>query len=122
VVAGEDDAVVGCHGEIVPFPKAIRRLGGVGSVLFVSSIFRFLNDSKWDSLVSSRRNLGWSHAKGLARHDAIDSASLDRKVSTQAGPSILIPQMIMTLPNLPPQSSADLLGQEIMISRLQTLR
>jgi len=23
VVAGKDDAVVGCHGEVVPFPEAI---------------------------------------------------------------------------------------------------
>jgi hypothetical protein len=26
VVAGEGDAVAGCHGEVVPFPKAIWRL------------------------------------------------------------------------------------------------
>jgi hypothetical protein len=27
VVAGEDDAVAGCHGDVVPFPEAIWRLG-----------------------------------------------------------------------------------------------
>jgi hypothetical protein len=32
VVAGEDDA--GCHGEVVPFPKAIWRPGQVGSGAF----------------------------------------------------------------------------------------
>src|SRR5437016_14337905 len=34
VVAGEDDAVAGCHGEVVSFPKAIWRLGRLGSDAF----------------------------------------------------------------------------------------
>jgi hypothetical protein len=34
VVAGEDDAVAGCHGEVVPFPEAIWRLGRLGSDAF----------------------------------------------------------------------------------------
>jgi hypothetical protein len=34
VVAGEDDAVAGCHGEVVPFCEAIWRLGRLGSSAF----------------------------------------------------------------------------------------
>jgi len=34
VVAGEDDAVAGCYGEVVPFPEPIWRLGRVGSGAF----------------------------------------------------------------------------------------
>jgi hypothetical protein len=43
VVAGEDDAVAGCHREVVPFPEAIWRLGRVtvNPLLLVWSIFQF---------------------------------------------------------------------------------
>ncbi len=39
-VAGEDDAVAGCHGEVVPFPEAIWRLGRVRSRRLCSRLNR----------------------------------------------------------------------------------